>query len=499
MLVGGPGPGERSVQTGMKKVGKKVMEGFKGSSQEGSGRGAAGLGGDGTTARIGGETMCAPPPSPPPSDGSYSASSSSSSSGESDDESGEKVQGSPFPQPYDEHNLGSETITPPQSNRPAEYLSNSTNSVASGSCVAPFTLAPPLGPVTSSEPSPALHLLDGSLPSVFPEQPFTLEPDELPPLPTQLDIRTRKTSLSGGLLPQNRVPVASSSMSEQPVAGSSGQRTSSPATTPGYFDAYDLNASPSSSAAAVPPPSPPTLTAALNTPIPSPTSVPNPLPTTWTASSGALLHPSSAMSPHPPSGLPRRNTTGSPLAVSSSNPPPRSPQLQKSPSVSSARISSSSSYGHLHPRASSPQTIVPGTDGAHLDSDILAQAEIIRKERLSRRARRDDEDAAAAAAAAAEENAAGVGELNPVASGGATRKSTGGLNREMDEARVLVGNLIGEDHVNYVLMYNMLTGIRIGVSTVSLLSRVPGHAANLMDYACVGFAMPSQDQSTPYF
>jgi 1-phosphatidylinositol-4-phosphate 5-kinase len=29
---------------------------------------------------------------------------------------------------------------------------------------------------------------------------------------------------------------------------------------------------------------------------------------------------------------------------------------------------------------------------------------------------------------------------------------------------VLVGNLIGEDHVNYVLMYNMLTGIRVGVS-----------------------------------
>lgn len=35
-----------------------------------------------------------------------------------------------------------------------------------------------------------------------------------------------------------------------------------------------------------------------------------------------------------------------------------------------------------------------------------------------------------------------------------------------EEARVLVGNLIGEDHVNYVLMYNMLTGIRIGVSFV---------------------------------
>lgn len=30
--------------------------------------------------------------------------------------------------------------------------------------------------------------------------------------------------------------------------------------------------------------------------------------------------------------------------------------------------------------------------------------------------------------------------------------------------RPLVGNLIGEDHANYILMYNMLTGIRIGVS-----------------------------------
>ena len=29
----------------------------------------------------------------------------------------------------------------------------------------------------------------------------------------------------------------------------------------------------------------------------------------------------------------------------------------------------------------------------------------------------------------------------------------------------LVGNLIGEDHINYILKYNMLTGIRIAVST----------------------------------
>ena len=35
---------------------------------------------------------------------------------------------------------------------------------------------------------------------------------------------------------------------------------------------------------------------------------------------------------------------------------------------------------------------------------------------------------------------------------------------EDSEPKVLVGNLIGEGHANYVLMYNMLTGIRIGVS-----------------------------------
>ncbi|KAH8918439.1 SAICAR synthase-like protein [Atractiella rhizophila] len=36
--------------------------------------------------------------------------------------------------------------------------------------------------------------------------------------------------------------------------------------------------------------------------------------------------------------------------------------------------------------------------------------------------------------------------------------------REGEEQRVMVGNLIGEGHANYVLMYNMLTGIRIAVS-----------------------------------
>lgn len=58
-----------------------------------------------------------------------------------------------------------------------------------------------------------------------------------------------------------------------------------------------------------------------------------------------------------------------------------------------------------------------------LVSDIQQQAEQIRRERLSKRVKQAEE-----------------------------------------APRVLVGNLIGEGHVNYVLMYNMLTGIRIAVS-----------------------------------
>ncbi|KAF8493473.1 SAICAR synthase-like protein [Russula emetica] len=58
-----------------------------------------------------------------------------------------------------------------------------------------------------------------------------------------------------------------------------------------------------------------------------------------------------------------------------------------------------------------------------LVSDMQQQAEQIRRERLSKRVKQAEE-----------------------------------------APHVLVGNLIGEGHVNYVLMYNMLTGIRIAVS-----------------------------------
>ena len=46
--------------------------------------------------------------------------------------------------------------------------------------------------------------------------------------------------------------------------------------------------------------------------------------------------------------------------------------------------------------------------------------------------------------------------------------------KQPDEApRVAVGNLISEGHVNYVLMYNMLTGIRIAVSRTQAKMKRP--------------------------
>lgn len=78
-----------------------------------------------------------------------------------------------------------------------------------------------------------------------------------------------------------------------------------------------------------------------------------------------------------------------------------------------------------------------------LASDIQHQAEQIRRERNSKRVKAQQEAEAV---------------LTRVQS------MSRGAKAMEEGAQVLVGNLIGEDHVNYVLMYNMLTGIRIAVS-----------------------------------
>ena len=44
--------------------------------------------------------------------------------------------------------------------------------------------------------------------------------------------------------------------------------------------------------------------------------------------------------------------------------------------------------------------------------------------------------------------------------------------------KVAVGNVIGEGHANYVLMYNMLTGIRIGVRGAPFILVLDAHSTD---------------------
>lgn len=69
-------------------------------------------------------------------------------------------------------------------------------------------------------------------------------------------------------------------------------------------------------------------------------------------------------------------------------------------------------------------------------------------------------DGPADAGASAAEHAAGA------SGAGAKARTPGAGGEDEPGAGVLVGNLIGQDHANYVLMYNMLTGIRIGVRSI---------------------------------
>ncbi len=104
-----------------------------------------------------------------------------------------------------------------------------------------------------------------------------------------------------------------------------------------------------------------------------------------------------------------------------------------------------------------------GEGSVHLASDIELHAERIRRERNAKRAKQQAE---AEAALTARVKLDVVGIPTPVPAGASMPPWTPGAGQpETQESdQPLVGNLIGEDHANYVLMYNMLTGIRIGVS-----------------------------------
>lgn len=112
-----------------------------------------------------------------------------------------------------------------------------------------------------------------------------------------------------------------------------------------------------------------------------------------------------------------------------------------------------------------------------LDEDMKKQAEQIRRERK----RRDMEAAEEERLERERERDRGKGKASEKErvhsrSGSTGGKSVGGKSvarstggKSIDEWRPVVGNVVGEGHVNYILMYNMLTGIRVAVCTLSPL------------------------------
>lgn len=90
-----------------------------------------------------------------------------------------------------------------------------------------------------------------------------------------------------------------------------------------------------------------------------------------------------------------------------------------------------------------------GEGSVELASDIEMHAERIRRERNAKRAKAQQEAEAALTA------------RHEITTAAADTAAAAAASQGQDQ--VLVGNLIGEGHANYVLMYNMLTGIRIAV------------------------------------
>lgn len=102
-----------------------------------------------------------------------------------------------------------------------------------------------------------------------------------------------------------------------------------------------------------------------------------------------------------------------------------------------------------------------------LATDIEIQAEQIRREKIAKRIKAAQEaEQAKVVRQEAEQAQAHAHTLTRTASLARAFSNRG------DEGPLL-GNVIGEGHANYVLMYNMLTGIRVAVSRCQAKIRRP--------------------------
>ncbi|PWN51732.1 SAICAR synthase-like protein [Violaceomyces palustris] len=170
---------------------------------------------------------------------------------------------------------------------------------------------------------------------------------------------------------------------------------------------------------------------------------------------------------------PRRNTTGSTLQ--GRRPPSASSLSQRSGMSTRDRehfgvVTSTSNQNFYSPEReihSSTDAAALRTGDAAFDEEAAKHAEQLRRDKRAKEQKARDaaeQEGAVAGAEIGSSSGAGTG----IAALARSKTGTNWTRKEKEEAheepKVLVGNLIGEGHANYVLMYNMLTGIRIGVS-----------------------------------
>lgn len=178
-----------------------------------------------------------------------------------------------------------------------------------------------------------------------------------------------------------------------------------------------------------------------------------------------LLHPSSAAS------IP---STSSPNANNSN----RSTKPIRRNTTGSTSVIKSKSAPAATPDPAGPNLVgIAGTVVAamkdewdlELDEDMKKQAEQIRRERKRRDLEAQEEERLDRERGVKRDSKGK--EKGHARSGSAGARSVGGRStgaKSLDEWKPVVGNVVGEGHVNYILMYNMLTGIRVAVSIVPL-------------------------------
>ena len=200
------------------------------------------------------------------------------------------------------------------------------------------------------------------------------------------------------------------------------------------------------------------------------------------AEPGPLLHPSSAVnvdvagssssatggrrpSPAPSltsnasQGTPRlppptrRNTTGGSTALQKKRPGSvGSVGTQRSRRSSKERESGlPATFNEEQGPPFNPSAVPPlRTGDAGLDEAIAKQYDQMRRQRETKKMR--------------EKTGETEQQEAMIRGGTALSRAKSGRRGQEEEPKALIGNVISEGHVNYVLMYNMLTGIRIGVS-----------------------------------